>query len=297
MFGHSFKEWFMATRPWSFPASAMPVAATLAFLFCLQYDISLWKGLWALLNVVAFHAAGNTWSDYNDYRSGVDREDTIGGLSIVSGKFTAAQIKIFAIILFAISSASGILLVAATGLPVLYIGILGLLLAVAYPWTKYHALGDVNIFLTYSLLPIIGISYVATGQFHCETLWLAVPIGLITMGILHINNTRDIEQDNRAGIKTFAMLIGKKASVYVYCFEMIFPFVWIVAGALSGIFPTIACFIVAMIKPAIDNCRKVMQFPDKGAEALYGTDEQTAKLQLLFSMTLVLLFVITGIFR
>lgn len=297
MSGHSFKEWFMATRPWSFPASAMPVAATLAFLFWLQHDISLWKGLWALINVVAFHAAGNTWSDYHDYRSGVDREDTIGGLFIVSGKFTAAQIKKFAIILFAVSSVSGILLVAATGLPVLYLGILGVFLAVVYPWTKYHALGDINIFLTYSLLPILGTSYVATGQFNYEALWLSIPIGLITTGILHINNIRDIEQDRRAGIKTFAMIIGKKASVYVYCFEMIFPFVWIVAGALFGIFPTIACFIIAIIKPVIDNCRKVIQFLNKGADALSGTDEQTAKLQLLFSMTLAILFVITGLFQ
>lgn len=297
MYRHSFKEWFMATRPWSFPASAMPVAATLAFLFWLQHDISLWKGLWALLNVVAFHAAGNTWSDYHDYRNGVDQEDTIGGLSIVSGKFTAAQIKRFAIILFTASSVSGVLLVAATGLSVLYLGVAGVFLAVAYPWTKYHALGDVNIFLTYSLIPILGTSYVATGQFNYETLWLSIPIGLITMGILHINNTRDIEQDRRAGIKTFAMLIGKKASVYVYCFEMIFPFVWIVAGALFGIFPTITCFIIAIIKPVMNNCRKVIQFLNKGADALSGTDEQTAKLQLLFSMTLAILFVITGLFQ
>ena len=26
---HTFKDWFLATRPWSFPASAMPVLVTL----------------------------------------------------------------------------------------------------------------------------------------------------------------------------------------------------------------------------------------------------------------------------
>ena len=35
-----------------------------------------------------FHAAGNTWSDYRDFKSGVDREDAVGGMSIVSGQFS-----------------------------------------------------------------------------------------------------------------------------------------------------------------------------------------------------------------
>lgn len=30
---HSFKDWMIAVRPWSFPASAMPVAVTLGYLF------------------------------------------------------------------------------------------------------------------------------------------------------------------------------------------------------------------------------------------------------------------------
>ena len=30
---HSLKDWMIAIRPWSFPASAMPVIVTLAYLF------------------------------------------------------------------------------------------------------------------------------------------------------------------------------------------------------------------------------------------------------------------------
>ena len=42
---------------------------------------------------------------------------------------------------------------------------MGCVLILLYPWLKYHALGDVDIFLTYSLLPILGTSYVVTGVF------------------------------------------------------------------------------------------------------------------------------------
>ena len=65
---HSFKDWMIAVRPWSFPASAMPVVVTLAYLFWMKEDINWANGIWALLNIVVFHAAGNTWSDYFDYK-------------------------------------------------------------------------------------------------------------------------------------------------------------------------------------------------------------------------------------
>ena len=63
---HSFKEWIIATRPRSFPASAMPVLVTLGYLYWSQGGINWPIGLFAIINVVLFHAVGNTWSDYRD---------------------------------------------------------------------------------------------------------------------------------------------------------------------------------------------------------------------------------------
>ena len=37
---HGFKAWLLATRPWSFPASAMPVVATIAYLNWAGYSIN-----------------------------------------------------------------------------------------------------------------------------------------------------------------------------------------------------------------------------------------------------------------
>ena len=65
---HSIKSWIVATRPWSFPASVMPVVVTLTYLFWSGCDIDWIVGVWTLVNVVLFHAAGNTWSDYHDYK-------------------------------------------------------------------------------------------------------------------------------------------------------------------------------------------------------------------------------------
>ena len=55
---HSLKDWMIAVRPWSFPASSMPVVVTLAYLYWMRQDINWVNGIWALLNIIVFHAAG-----------------------------------------------------------------------------------------------------------------------------------------------------------------------------------------------------------------------------------------------
>ncbi|MBQ5751391.1 MAG: prenyltransferase [Bacteroidaceae bacterium] len=270
----------------------MPVLVTLAYLNWCGYAIDWLAGVWALLNIVIFHAAANTWSDYFDYKRGVDREDAIGGMSIVSGEFQPVEIKRLAACLLSVAIAVGVNLMYYAGLPVLYFGLAGCVLILFYPWLKYHALGDLDIFLTYSVLPILGTSFVATGYMHKEVLWLMLPIGLITVGILHVNNARDIEQDSRAGIKTFAMLIGKRASVVFYIAELMLPFVAILVAAICGAMPWWSLAVVVALKPAIDNCRAMLKLPTEGMKALIGIDEKTAMLQLMFSLLLsVSLFV------
>ena len=75
MNGHTIKEWVLATRPWSFPASTMPVLVTMMFLWSKDIQVNWWLGIMALVNIVLVHAAGNVWSDYHDYRKGVDADD------------------------------------------------------------------------------------------------------------------------------------------------------------------------------------------------------------------------------
>ena len=292
---HTFKEWFLATRPWSFPASSMPVAVTLAFMYWRGFEVNWPVGLWTLLSVILFHAAGNTWSDYSDFKRGVDREDTIGGMSITSGEFLPSEIKCLSMLLLAVATVSGLSLMLATGLPTLYLGLAGLALTMMYPFLKYHAMGDIDIFLTYSLLPIMGTSYVATGAFVMDALWLVLPIGLITVGILHINNTRDIEHDKRAGIHTFAMLAGKRASAFIYCMEVTVPFVWVAICIIYNSMPLWSLIVLLALKPAIDNSRKALLFPKEGMQAVVGVDEATAKLQLMFSLLLVVSFFIASL--
>lgn len=292
---HSIKDWVIATRPWSFPASAMPVLVTLGYLFWSGHQVDWLVGILTILNVVLFHAAGNTWSDYKDYKSGVDREDTVGGLSIVSGQFKPQEIKKLSLALFAIAVAGGLALTCFTGITTLYFGLAGALLTIFYPWLKYRALGDLDIFLTYSVVPMLGTSFVATGEIHLDALVLSVPVGLITVGILHSNNTRDIEQDRRAGIKTFAMCVGGKVSTVLYCLEMLVPFVWVIGCTVLDVLPGWSILVIAAAKMAFDNARQALRYNKEGMKALVGVDEKTAQLQLAFSVLMFVSFITAGL--
>ena len=67
------KDWIVATRPWSFTASGLTVLTALFYLRWLTGEVDWQNGLLAVLGIILFHAAGNMWSDYFDYNSGVDR--------------------------------------------------------------------------------------------------------------------------------------------------------------------------------------------------------------------------------
>ena len=289
---HTFKEWLIATRPWSFPASAMPVIVTCVYLYGTYTQINWLNGLWALVNIIVFHAAGNTWSDYLDYHKGVDTPDSFGVKTLTSGQFTANEIRRLSLWLLGISILLGAGLLLRTGWTLLGIGIGGILCTLLYPWLKYRAFGDVVIFMAYALLPTWGTSYVLTGTVHMQVLWLAVPVGLITVAILHANNTRDVKTDKCACIKTLAMQTGNTVAKYIYAAEVLLPFLWMAAGVVLGHFPLWSLLTFIVLPLAVGNVKLMWASADGKTDVIARLDEKTAQLQLAFSFVLSITFLI-----
>ena len=289
---HSFGEWMIAVRPWSFPASAMPVITSIAYLFWKGAEINWIFGLWALVNIVIFHAAGNTWSDYFDFRKKVDAEDTFGAKTLTTGMFTEKEIFRLSLSLTVVATVAGLALMALTGLPLLWIGLGGVLCTLLYPMLKYNALGDFVILMAYAFLPTIGTSFVTTGAIDWSVLLIALPVGLITDGILHSNNTRDTLTDRRAGIKTMAMGLGHKASAILYGFEVIFPYVWIGVLSIIGLMPITTIVIFLTLAVAIGCAKTMMHSLEGGSGVIADLDVRTANLQLMFSALLTVAFIV-----
>lgn len=292
MKNRTIKDWFIATRPWSFPASAMPIIVTIAFLFARGTAIHWGLAIWSLIGMVLFHITGNLWSDYFDYKKKVDDTDTFGATSITSGQFQADEIRNFAIGMLVVSVLSGIGILLCTGLPILWIGMAGAVCMLLYPLLKYNALGDLDILITFAFLPTIGTSYAVTGVIDWNVLYIALPVGLITDGILHANNTRDILTDKRAGIVTMAMSMGKKSAAWLYAFEVIFPYIWILACVVMGIFtwPTVFVFITI---PMALKCAKIMLTGYQDINAIAMLDMRAAQLQMAFSLVLSVALVVS----
>ena len=292
---HTIKDWLLATRPWSFPASTMPVLVTIVYVWSQGFSMSWCLGIMALVNIILVHAAGNVWSDYFDYKKGVDADDTYGVRILTDKLFTPKEVLTLSVVLQVLAVAMGLLMVYLTGITLLWFGLVGIALSLLYPPLKYAALGDLVIMACYALLPMLGTTFICSGEIVPEVLWLAVPVGSITVAILHANNTRDIETDGRAKIHTFAMLTGRHFALGMYVFELILPYLWLIVTALLGLLSPWALLAFITLPIAIGNCKKMLSYRTGGIPAIASLDEATAKLQLAFSLTLVVGLVIEAL--
>ena len=292
---HSLNDWVMATRPWSFPASAIPVIATLAYLHWCGYEVNWVTGIWALVNIVFFHAAGNTWSDYHDYQHGVDSSDTYGAKTLTSGFFQPKEIYYLSIGILIIALAGGVGLMLMTDFGLIWFGLGGILCTLLYPYLKYRALGDAVIGLAYAWLPMWGTSYVTIDQVDMRVSLLAIPVGMITIAILHANNTRDAQTDDSAHIVTLAMKLGHSKATLLYQFWILFPFVYIAGCSMAGLFPWWTLLTMVALPLAWKNAHRIRHCSAQDISDIANLDEDTAKLQLVFGLLFSISFFIASL--
>ncbi len=280
-------DWFYATRPWSYPASTMPIALTLAYYFAEGMPIDPINAIWALLNIVILHAAGNVWSDSFDYLYGVDRNDTHGVRILANGKFTAREFVCFSLVLFVLGTICALFLVYRTGLPFLAITFIGIAAALLYPPLKYRAWGDVVIFIAYTLTPMFAASWIITSTWSAQALYAVLPTGILTVGILHANNLRDIATDTRAGIRTLASVLGQKNSIRLYKIELAASFIIMIGAVLGNHLPITALVAILAALPAFGLWKTVSKLHDEDTTIIAKLDAETAQAQMIFSLLMI----------
>lgn len=263
------------------------------FLWWKGFDVNLLIGLWTAVSIVLFHAAGNVLSDWNDFKKGVDAEDTYGTKTLTSGMFSLDEFKQIWMVLLAVALVNGVGLMLCTRWSLLWFGIAALLCVLLYSPMKFNALGDLLIFLGFAVLPALGTSVALCGQIVWSTLLVAVPSALLVDAILHSNNTRDMKTDARADITTASILIGRRASVRVFWFEDIFPYVWVIGCIVFKAFPLWSLLVLITLPIARANVLEMSKYKDEAdASVIESLDQKSAKLQMLFLLTLSASFVI-----
>jgi len=293
----SLKNWILAVRPWSFPASTMPVILTISYVFYRQYfittEINWWFGLMALIGVVFLHAGGNLISDYYDFKNQIDREESFGSERLlVQGVFQPWTYIWYGLILIAIGSVMGLWLTYRTGAALLWIGLSGVLGALCYSFLKTRALGDLLIFILYGPMIGLGTAYVLTSQLMWEVLLLNVPVGMLVVNILHANNMRDIKHDAAIHVKSQAMLLGLKGSKIQYVVLALGAYLMVILMNVLGMIHPITLFTLISLPMAIRNIKLMMKATTETLELIKDLDGMTAQLVMVFSMLFSILNVI-----
>jgi len=232
-----FQKWLVAIRPFSLPASTMPVLfGTVAAVVVGHATFNAPLFLLAMLGMVLLHSGANMLSDVYDYRKGLDKVPTPVSGAIVRGLITPDQGRKVSILLLVLGSLIGLMLVVLVGRPIFWIGAVGVLIGVMYTGgpvaLKYHGLGDLAVFLDFGVLGTLGAWTVQTGSMSWIPVIWSVPISLLVVGILHANNWRDIAGDTDVKIVTTASTLGDHGSLLYYGIMIFGPFV-LVAGLVG----------------------------------------------------------------
>jgi len=283
------KNWVIATRPWSFPASTMPVILTMSYLFFKQehvfHEINWWFGIIALIGVVFVHAAGNLISDYFDYKNNIDRKESFGSSRmLVEGVFKPKTILSFGFVLLTIGILIGLILTLFTGTDLLWIGLIGVLGTYFYYVFKSIALGDLLIFIIYGPLIGMGTAFVMTGELYWEVILLNVPVAMLVVNILHANNTRDIKHDAMANIKTQAMVLGIKGSKIQYVILALGAYVVLILMNAIGMVHPLTLLTLLTVPVALKNIRVMMRADIEKPEVIKDLDAMSAQLVMMFSL-------------
>jgi 1,4-dihydroxy-2-naphthoate octaprenyltransferase len=182
----------------------------------------------ASLTTLFLQILSNLANDYGDGLKGSDKGERIGPERVTqSGKVSLKGIRrmILAFVLLSLSAGTALIFTGLShfpsfAIPVFFlVGLSAIIAAIKYTVGRkpygYMGLGDVFVFLYFGIVGVCGTFYLQTGYFDPWILLPASTIGMFSMGVLNINNLRDIKSDSANGKKTLVVRLGvKPAKIY-----------------------------------------------------------------------------------
>lgn len=180
----------------------------------------------AILTTVILQILSNFANDYGDFSSGVDLHGRVGPeRAMQGGHINMIQMRRALIITSALALISGIALLVVADIPrtglwvLLSIGIMAILAAITYTVGKrpygYLGLGDISVFIFFGLVGVLGSQYVIHGEFYWRNILMAAACGFFSVGVLNLNNIRDLDADKLHKKNTIPVSLGNgNARIY-----------------------------------------------------------------------------------
>ena len=214
------KSWFNAARLRTLPLSISGIIVGTALAHINGYS-NIVIFILALITTVSFQITSNFANDYGDGVKGTDNEDRVGPKrALQSGLLSKEELKrgIF-ISVFINVILTFILVYASFGIEnllyiLLFMGLGALSVWAAIKYTVgtsaygYKGLGDVFVFLFFGLLGVLGAMFLYTKYITFLSVFPAITIGLLSVGVLNLNNLRDCVSDKKSNKNTLVVKMG-----------------------------------------------------------------------------------------
>ena len=212
------KEFFMCTRPHSYPASIAPVLFGATYALGYEIKFSILKFILFLLACLLIQAATNLFNEYYDYKHGLDKIDSEGiSGSIVKGNLSPREVMVGALVLYKLAFILGLILTFMTSLYVLLVGVVCMLAGYFYTGGKYpiaySPFGEVVSGFFMGTIIISLSFYFQTGYVNADIIVVSLPLFIMIGAILLANNIRDLDNDKESGRRTYAILVGRNNAI------------------------------------------------------------------------------------
>jgi 1,4-dihydroxy-2-naphthoate octaprenyltransferase len=214
------KHWIEAARVRTLPLSVSGIIV--GSFYAMSQGMFNWNIVtFALLTTLGLQILSNFANDYGDGVKGTDNKDRVGPMrAIQSGMITPNAMKkaigltavitlTFAVLLIYFAFKESYLLYS---LFFLMLGILAIASAIRYTVGKgaygYRGFGDLFVFIFFGMVSTFGVYFMFSKSIDWLLLLPATAIGLLSVGVLNLNNMRDEESDRKAGKNTIVVKMG-----------------------------------------------------------------------------------------
>lgn len=260
------KVWLKAVRLRTLPLSVSGIL--IGNSLCFQHtEFSVTLFVLMLFTAISFQIISNFANDYGDGVKGTDNENRLGPKRVLQqGLLSRETLKKGIVIISLISLLLAFVLIfLAFGSNSWYYILIFIGLSFASVWAAifytvgnkaygYYGFGDLFVFLFFGGVSVLGAYFVQLKTFSYPAILLSLMVGFLSVGVLNLNNMRDIDNDAFVGKRTLVVIMGaaiaKKyhlfllivsVSILVYVFSSVsIRFFWI---PYLAIIPLIVHFI------------------------------------------------------
>ena len=264
------KVWLQAARLRTLPLSLSGIIVGNGLAFS-NINFSWMIFILSLLTTISFQVLSNLANDYGDGVKGTDNDSRIGPPRVLQqGLLTRKELKQgiqVCVFISLILAASLIFLTFGISNQLYSLIFIGLALGAVIAAIKYtvgsnaygyRALGDLFVLTFFGGVSVLGSLFLQTKLFTVEQILPAISIGLLSVGVLNLNNMRDIKTDKESNKITMAVLLGARYAKAYHFFLLLGAVLTAVLYVKTNLQPSYL-FMIAVL-PMMIHLRRVLGY-------------------------------------